>query len=332
MCLDEAQHIKNQNTQSRSAVSELNCKRIIALTGTPVENNVTDLWSIGDIVLPGYLGKNMRDFTGTYRSNPEQLGTMIAPFLLRRRKSDKGVVDDLPSKQVLDVPTHLGTIQASLYQSVLDMKIKMIAATEGIQRRGMILSIITALKQICNHTRNYNSQSEPESGKLDALKSIIDDSGGKKMILFSQYTTMVDILVDWLTTTYPTQHTASIVGKMSTHQREHNVAAFQTDPSTQFIVISLAAGGTGINLVAAECVVMFDLWWNPARENQAIDRAYRIGQTNKVTVYRFITMGTFEEKVDAILKKKQQLSDMCVDTVDMTSLSDAQLTEIFEMS
>lgn len=332
VCLDEAQHIKNQNTQSRSAVAELNCQRILALTGTPVENNVTDLWSIGDIVLPGYLGKNLRDFSSTFKKRPDLLGKIIAPFLLRRRKSDPGIADDLPEKMILDISTHLSATQASLYQSVLNEKMSQIKQSEGIQRRGIILATITALKQICNHTQNYNSLSEPESGKLNTLRTIIDDNQGKKMIVFSQYTTMVDLLIEWLNITFPNTHTASITGKMSTAQRESNVNKFQTDPTTQFIVISLAAGGTGINLIAAETVVMFDLWWNPARENQAIDRAYRIGQTSSVMVYRFITMGTFEEKVNEILTQKKELSDTCVDTVDMTSLDNTQLEEIFEMS
>ena len=303
----------------------------MALTGTPVENNIMDLWSIGDIVLPGYLGKNHREFSRTYKSHPDLLGKVIAPFLLRRRKTDAGIAQDLPEKTVKDISTHLGTTQASLYQTVLDDKMTKIKQSNGIQRRGIILSTITSLKQICNHTQNYNKLSAPESGKLDALQTIIHESPGKKMILFSQYTAMVDLLIEWLTIKFPNIRTASITGTMSTQQRESNVNSFQNDPVTQFIVISLAAGGTGINLVAAETVVMFDLWWNPARESQAIDRAYRIGQVNNVTVYRFITMGTFEEKINDILMAKKKLSDTCINTIDMTSLSNSQLDEIFKM-
>jgi len=344
--IDEAQNIKNPDAAQTLAVKSLKAKTAIAMTGTPVENRLTELWSIFDYINKGYLG-NLRGFQRNYANIIEKnrdeeriqkLKLATAPFTLRRMKSDKSIISDLPEKIIFDEYCYLTKEQAALYEKVLEHSFKEMEGKSGIHRRGHIFKLITSLKQICNHPAHYTKGGKifPSlSGKADKILSIIGQilEQNEKTIIFTQYKEMGDLLVkmikDELDETAPFFH-----GSLSIPEREKLVEDFQANENTKLMVVSLKAGGTGLNLTAATNVIHYDLWWNPAVEDQATDRTYRIGQTKNVIVYRLITLGTFEEKIDEMIKSKKQLADLTVSTGEnwITELSDIDLRDIFSLS
>lgn len=346
LVIDEAQNIKNPDTSQTLAVKSLKAEFKIAMTGTPVENRLTELWSIFDFINKGYLG-SLREFQKRYAvpiekfkqtNRAEKLKLSISPFVLRRLKTDKSVISDLPEKVVLDEYCYLSKTQAALYESTLNSIMGQIAEAQGINRRGMIFKLITALKQICNHPFQYKKSGEMTkdvSGKCDKFISVLDGilQNKEKSVVFTQYKEMGKILVpivqNELLTTPLFFH-----GSLNTAQRETMLKQFQEDDESKIMILSLKAGGTGLNLTNATNVIHYDLWWNPAVEDQATDRTYRIGQKNNVMVHRLITLGTFEEKIDEMIKKKKELVNMAVFEGEktITDLTDEEIYNIFTLS
>ena len=346
LIIDEAQNIKNPDTSQTLAVKSLKAEYKVAMTGTPVENRLTELWSIFDFINKGYLG-TIREFQKRYAvpiekfkqtNRAEKLKLSISPFVLRRLKTDKSVISDLPEKVVLDEYCYLSKTQAALYESTLNSIMGQISEAQGINRRGMIFKLITALKQICNHPYQYKKSGEMTkdvSGKCDKFISVLDGiiQNKEKSVVFTQYNEMGKILVpivqNELQTTPLFFH-----GSLNTAQREAMLKQFQEDDESKIMILSLKAGGTGLNLTNATNVIHYDLWWNPAVEDQATDRTYRIGQKNNVMVHRLITLGTFEEKIDEMIKKKKELVNMAVFEGEktITDLTDEEIYNIFTLS
>ncbi len=321
LIIDEAQKIKNADTAISKSVKSFKAKYKIALSGTPVENNLSELWSIFDFALPKYL-KSLKEFVKNYaqaieinkdRQKIEKLKQITAPFMLRRLKTDKAIIDDLPEKIVIDEYATMTKEQASLYQSVVDDSLKEMDESNA---KGLIFKLIISLKQICNHPRNFDKKSPPNnelSGKTQLLMTLLENilQKDEKVLIFTQYVEMGDILAELIQKelfTVPLY----LKGGMSKKSREETVEKFHTDNRYKVFILSLKAGGTGLNLTAANHVIHYDLWFNPAVENQATDRAFRIGQTKKVTVHRFITKNSFEEKIDKMIQAKKELSDLSV--------------------
>ncbi|WGS64707.1 DEAD/DEAH box helicase [Marinitoga aeolica] len=342
--LDEAQNIKNPLTKQTKAVKKLKGKKRIALTGTPVENRLLELWSIFDFLMPGYLG-NYNNFIKNYaipiekyndKTKLKAIKKAINPFLLRRLKTDKNIIKDLPEKIIFDQYVYLTPIQTSLYNKTVEM-VNEISNFSGIERKGLIFKLITSLKQICNHPANYlkNKNFSPEeSGKTQKLLDLLTDifENNEKAIIFTQYKEMGEILEDIIKKQLKVK-TLFFHGNLPRKKRDEMVEKFQTSHDYPVIIISLKAGGTGLNLTAASHVIHFDLWWNPAVEAQATDRAYRIGQKNNVIVHRFITKNTFEEKINEIIQKKKNLSNNILSIGEkwISELSDDELREIFKI-
>ena len=346
LIIDEAQNIKNPDTSQTIAVKSLKSEFKVAMTGTPVENRLTELWSIFDFINKGYLG-TIREFQKSYAvpiekfkqtNRAEKLKLSVSPFILRRLKTDKSVISDLPEKIVMDEYCYLSKTQAALYENTLNSIMNEISEAKGINRRGMIFKLITALKQICNHPFQYKKSGEMTkdiSGKCDkfisVLQGILDND--EKTIVFTQYKEMGKILVPIvqkeLNTTPLFFH-----GSLNTSQREAMLKQFDNDEESKVMILSLKAGGTGLNLTNATNVIHYDLWWNPAVEDQATDRTYRIGQTNNVMVHRLITLGTFEEKIDEMIKKKKELVNMAVFEGEktITDLTDEEIYNIFTLT
>ncbi|HBG49212.1 MAG TPA: hypothetical protein DDW90_06880, partial [Cyanobacteria bacterium UBA9971] len=343
--IDEAQNIKNPDAAQTVAVKSLVTKTYIAMTGTPVENRLSELWSIFDFTNKGYLG-NLRNFQQNYampiekfrdEERIEKLKLATAPFTLRRLKNDKSIISDLPEKLVFDEYCYLSKEQAALYEKVLENSFKAMEGKIGIDRKGHIFKLITSLKQICNHPTQYtkiDKLTKDLSGKTEKLFSIIEQiqEQNEKAIIFTQYKEMGDLLVSMIKDEFkidaPFFH-----GSVTRIRRDEMVEAFQTNEDIKLMIISLKAGGTGLNLTAATNVIHYDLWWNPAVEDQATDRTYRIGQTHNVIVHRLITLGTFEEKIDEMIKSKKELADLTVSTGEklITELSNRELKEIFSL-
>lgn len=325
LVIDEAQRIKNPTTQAAIALKSFRAKYRIALSGTPVENSLTELWSIFDFTLSGYLGE-LNQFVSTYvrpiemDQNQEiarNLKRLSAPFMLRRLKTDKSIINDLPDKIVIDEYATLVPEQAALYQSVVDNAMKNLE-TEGEpqNRSGLIFKLITELKQICNHPRNYDKRSpiDPSlSGKSELLLTLLEPmiAKGEKVLIFTQYVEMLNILAQIIEAKFFVEPLL-FEGSLSNTKREKVIDSFQNDPEKQVLILSLKAGGVGLNLTQAANVIHYDLWFNPAVENQATDRAFRIGQKNNVFVYRFITKNSFEEKIDKMIKAKTIMGEMSV--------------------
>lgn len=345
LIIDEAQNIKNPDTSQTQAVKQIKSDIKIAMTGTPVENKLTELWSIFDFINRGYLG-SIRDFQKGYaipiekfkQSNrAEKLRLAISPFILRRLKTDKSIISDLPDKVVLNEYCYLTKTQAALYQSVLDNLMSDIAKLNGINRRGMIFKLITALKQICNHPYQYLKSgdiSKDISGKADQLVSIVKQilENNEKTLIFTQYKEMGKILTTILNDELGI-NPLFFHGSLNRTQREDLIKDFQDNKESSVMILSLKAGGTGLNLTAATNVIHYDLWWNPAVEDQATDRTYRIGQNKNVMVHRFITLGTFEEKIDEMIKNKKDLANVAVFEGEriITELSDEEIYKIFSL-
>ncbi|MBR1907515.1 DEAD/DEAH box helicase [bacterium] len=346
LIVDEAQNIKNPDTAQTVAIKSLKSATKIAMTGTPVENRLTELWSIFDFINPGYLG-SLKEFQKSYAipierfketTRATKLKLSVSPFVLRRLKTDKNVITDLPEKMVLNEYCYLSKPQAVLYEKTLNEMMEKISGFTGVNRRGNIFKLITALKQICNHPYQFLKAGEMGkdlSGKMekciDTVQSILDR--GEKTLIFTQYKEMGDILCKVIEEECNSTP-LFFHGSLNVNQREQLIEKFQTDPEAAVMILSLKAGGTGLNLTSATNVIHYDLWWNPAVEEQATDRTYRIGQDKNVLVHRMITLGTFEEKIDEMLKSKKELADLAVYEGEkiITELSDDEIYEIFTLS
>lgn len=344
--VDEAQNIKNPDTAQTLAVKILKSDIKIAMTGTPVENRLTELWSIFDFINGGYLG-SLREFQKSYAipierfketSRATKLKLSVSPFVLRRLKTDKHVISDLPEKMVLNDYCYLSKNQAVLYEKTLNEMMEKISGFTGINRRGNIFKLITALKQICNHPYQFlksGDMNKESSGKMEQCIQLVQNiiNNDEKTLIFTQYKEMGDILVHVIEEECGTTP-VFFHGSLNVNQREKMIEDFQNNPETKVMILSLKAGGTGLNLTSATNVIHYDLWWNPAVEDQATDRTYRIGQDKNVMVHRLITLGTFEEKIDEMLKSKKELADMAVYEGEkiITELSDQEIYDIFTLS
>jgi superfamily II DNA or RNA helicase len=317
--LDEAQAIKNPAARQTKAAKALRAKARIALTGTPVENHLGDLWSIFDFINPGLLG-NAKQFSRYAKGLAERtenpygpLRELVRPYILRRMKTDKSVIADLPDKTEMKALCGLTRRQTALYgQAVADLE-KSLQDADGIQRRGVVLAMLMRLKQICNHPSqwlNDNVWAEEDSGKWGRLREIAEVVAAKqeKMLVFTQFREMTGPLASFLGQIFGRPGLV-LHGDTAVKNRKTLVQRFQEDETVPFFVLSLKAGGSGLTLTAASHVVHVDRWWNPAVENQATDRAFRIGQKKNVLVHKFICRGTVEEKIDALIDSKQGLSD-----------------------
>ena len=317
--LDEAQAIKNPGAKQTKAVKVLKAQARIALTGTPVENRLGDLWSIFDFINPGLLGtaKQFSSYTkglADRTHNPYgPLRELVRPYILRRMKSDKSVIADLPDKTEVKAHCVLSRKQAALYGQTVSDLAKALEDTEGIQRRGIVLATLMRLKQICNHPSQWLNDgvwAEEDSGKLARLRDIAEvvASRQEKMLVFTQFREMTLPLASFLGGIFGRPGLV-LHGETAVKNRRELVRQFQEDETVPYFVLSLKAGGSGLTLTAASHVVHFDRWWNPAVENQATDRAYRIGQKKNVLVHKFVCQGTVEEKIDDMIESKKTLSD-----------------------
>ena len=342
---DEAQAIKNSGTRQAQAVRAIPARTKLALTGTPVENHLAELWSIMDFCNPGMLGPAKR-FRRRFQEPIEvrqdedaaaALKRATGPFVLRRLKTDKTIISDLPEKNEMKVWCTLTTEQATLYQAVVEDMMGTIADTEGIERRGNVLAAMTKLKQVCNHPVHLlkdGTRLPGRSGKLARLEElaaeIVED--GDKALIFTQYAEWGSILQPHLAA-HIDRPVLWLHGGLSKARRDEMVERFQTDDEPMLFLLSLKAAGTGLNLTAANHVVHFDRWWNPAVEDQATDRAFRIGQSRDVQVRKFICTGTLEEKIDAMIERKKALASSVVGTGEawITDLSTDQLRELFAL-
>ena len=344
--LDEAQNIKNPDTRQAQAARALQAEYRLALTGTPMENHVGDIWSIMDFLNPGLLGKRevFRDTffrpiqSGTDPGARARLRRVTTPFILRRLKTDKQIIADLPEKVEGKVFCPLTLEQARLYEEELEAFQRELGQAEGLARRGLILAVLTRLKQICNHPAHYLRQDQAQSrrsGKLVRLEEMLEEAfaRGESALVFTQYAEMGGLLKRQLCQTFA-REMPFLHGGVPRKERDRLVQAFQESSGPLAFVLSLKAGGTGLNLTRATHVFHYDRWWNPAVENQATDRAFRIGQTRNVMVHKFICGGTLEERIDAMIASKTALADEIVasDETFLTELSDEALRDILKLS
>ena len=349
LILDEAQAIKNPASKQARCVKSLNSRVRFALTGTPVENRLGDLWSLFDFISPGLLGSD-REFasycrkavkersSATYTHFITSLRKLTQPYILRRLKSDQTIISDLPAKTELKTYCSLGKEQIQHYQEAIQELDKKLKVAEGIQRRGLILSSLLQLKQICNHpdqSRGFGEYEEKASGKMIRLREICETIAEKqeRVLLFTQFTEIIEPLHLLLTSIFGKEglilHGATPVPK-----RAQLVESFQQDQGPPFFILSLKAGGTGLNLTKANHVIHFDRWWNPAVENQATDRAYRIGQKHPVLVHQFICRGTIEEKIDSLIDAKKTISKELLEgegEILLTELSNEQVMQMVSL-
>jgi len=324
--LDEAQNIKNSEAKQSQAVRQLQATFKIALTGTPVENRLSELWSILDFLNPGYLGAK-QFFQRRFAMPIEKYGdaaslntlrSLVQPFILRRLKSDRTIIQDLPEKQEMTAFCGLSVEQATLYQQLVEESLAQIESAEGVQRRGMILALLVKLKQICNHPAQYTKattlDNPQQSGKLQRLQEMLEEviAEGDRALIFTQFAEWGKLLKPYLEK-YLNKEVFFLYGSTSKQQREEMVDRFQHDPQgPPIMILSLKAGGTGLNLTRANHVFHFDRWWNPAVENQATDRVFRIGQKRNVLVHKFVCTGTLEEKINAMIESKKELAEQVV--------------------
>ena len=345
--LDEAQNIKNSETKQSQAVRSLNSQYRLALTGTPVENNVGDLWSIMEFLNPGFLGTK-EEFRKKFfvpiqtkqdKDVAERLKRATSPFILRRLKTDKSIISDLPNKTEEKIFCNLTEEQTSLYTSVLDECMDAVTNSEnGIQRKGIILSTISKLKQVCNHPAHFLSDGSKiagRSGKIDRLTEMLDEivQSGYRALVFTQFAEMGQMLQYHLQEVFGFE-VLFLHGAITRQRRTEMIERFQNDPNgPQIFILSLKAGGTGLNLTAASHVFHFDRWWNPAVEDQATDRVFRIGQKRNVWVHKFVCSGTLEEKIDAMIERKVSVARMVVGTGEkwITEMSDDDLKEMLSL-
>ena len=342
--LDEAQAIKNPGAQQTKAVKKLAAANRMVMTGTPVENRLSDLWSLFDFINPGLLGsaaefgrfaKSLKDDTTGYA----RLRQIISPYILRRLKTDKKVIADLPDKVEMKTWSNLSKKQAVLYQKMVDDLRRMVESADGIQRKGAILGALMKFKQLCNHPDQYlgsGNFDENDSGKFGRLREICETIHEKRerVLVFTQFREMTEPLGQFLQSIFGRQGLV-LHGGTAVAKRAEIVAQFQQGDYTPFMVLSLKAGGVGLNLTAANHVIHFDRWWNPAVENQATDRAFRIGQQKNVIVHKFITQGTVEEKIDKMIENKAKLSNEVIATGSeawITELGNEELMKLFALT
>ena len=348
LVLDEAQAVKNSSATVTQAVRMLPAKSVIAMSGTPVENRLTEYWSLFSIVQPGLLGSE-EEFRTAFalpietNHDPKALTVfrkLTTPFMLRRVKTDRSIIADLPEKIESNRYADLTPVQAVLYQQTLEKMLGKIRETEAEgdkAKRGMrVMALITALKQICNSPSQYEKTlaDTPDSGKGTALLELLDEcrESRRKVLVFTQYREMGERLQRWIENAFG-KRPDFLHGGVPIKTRGQMVDDFQTDPSIDVLIVSLKAGGTGLNLTAASAVIHYDLWWNPAVENQATDRAYRIGQKRDVLVYRFLCAGTFEEKINDMLTQKRELAELTVGRGEnwIGDLPSDELAELFSL-
>jgi hypothetical protein len=337
--IDEAQAIKNPGAKQTRAVKKLVAKTRVALTGTPVENSLSDLWSIFDFTHPGLLGssqafgKYVRRLAEAKRYS--SLRELVRPYILRRLKTDKSVIADLPDKTEMKAFCHLSSAQAALYSQAVEELSNALDTAEGMRRKGVVLAFLMRFKQICNHPSQWlgnASWAEVDSGKFARLRELAEVIVAKqeKMLVFTQFREAAQAVASFLGGIFGREglvlHGGTPVGK-----RKELVRRFQEDELTPFFVLSLKAGGAGLNLTAASHVIHFDRWWNPAVENQATDRAFRIGQSRNVLVHKFVCRGTVEDKIDRLIESKQLLVKDVLEggtELELTELSDRELLDL----
>ena len=317
--LDEAQAVKNPTTRQTRAVKQLKAQARIALTGTPVENRLSDLWSLFDFLCPGLLGSagRFKEFVKGLQDRPHDqyapLRKLVRPYILRRLKTDKSIISDLPDKTEVKAFCGLAKNQAALYAKSVQELAEALEQLDGIQRRGLVLAYLMRLKQICNHPSQFlgdGEYGEENSGKFERLREICEEiaSRQEKVLVFTQFREITEPVAAFLGEVFGRQGLV-LHGGTAVAKRRRLIDAFQRDDGPPFFVLSLKAGGTGLNLTAASHVIHFDRWWNPAVENQATDRAFRIGQHRNVVVHKFICRGTVEEKIDSLIEEKTNLAD-----------------------
>ncbi|MFC8897520.1 DEAD/DEAH box helicase [Streptomyces cinereoruber] len=344
---DEAQHVKNPYSATARRLRTIGARARVALSGTPVENNLSELWAILDWTTPGLLG-TLGAFRARFAAAVEgggdpaaaaRLAALVRPFLLRRRKSDPGIAPELPPKTETDRTVSLTPEQTGLYEAVVRETLAAISAADGMARRGLVVKLLTGLKQICNHPAQYLKEESPRiegrSGKLELLDELLDTilAEGAATLVFTQYVGMARLLEAHLAARGV--RTQFLHGGTPVAEREAMVARFQ-DGEVPVFLLSLKAAGTGLNLTRAEHVVHYDRWWNPAVEAQATDRAYRIGQDRPVQVHRLIAEGTIEDRIAAMLDRKRELADSVLGTggdmpPELTELTDAELAELVRL-
>lgn len=348
--VDEAQHLKNVNTIAAKAVRTVPADHRLALTGTPVENRLEDLRAVIDLVNPGLLG-SASVFRARYAEPIERdrdpaalrrLSAITRPFILRREKTDPAIAADLPEKADFAVRANLTVEQAALYRAVID---ELMAALRDKQQRTLrrrnVLAALTRLKQVCNHPAHYLADGtdlvrdgEHRSGKVELLADIVSTVAeeGDRALVFTQFAAFGDMLSSWLSAEFGSE-IPLLHGGLGRTERDRLVADFQSDDGPPVLLATLKAGGTGLNLTAANNVIHVDRWWNPAVEDQATDRAYRIGQDQKVSVHRFVCVGTIEERIDDMIAKKRELSRLTVAAGEnwVSDLADDELFELIRL-
>ena len=343
LILDEAQAIKNPATKQTRAIKQIPSRQRIIMTGTPVENRLGDLWSLFDFVNSGLLGTSaeFKSFSKGLSKHPDGYGKlrrMLQPFILRRLKSDKAIISDLPEKIEVKAWAELSKKQLVLYQQIIATITENLKNADGIQRKGMVLAALMKFKQICNHPDQYagtGSYHEKDSGKFARLREICTAIYAKRerVLVFTQFKEMTEPLSRFMAEIFERDGLV-LHGSVPVGKRKKIVEEFQGEDYIPFMVLSLKAGGVGLNLTRANHVIHFDRWWNPAVENQATDRAFRIGQKKNVMVHKFITKGTIEEKIDAMLMRKAKLADDVVAASGeswMTEMNNDELAELFTL-
>ena len=346
--LDEAQAIKNPSSKQTKSIKSLKAKNRIALTGTPIENDLTNLWSLYDFLNKGLLGTSteFKRFASSLKENPSgysKLKAMISPFMLRRLKTDKSIISDLPEKMEMTDYVTLSKKQRVLYKKYVDDLAKLLEKAKDdddpMKRRGLVLASLLKLKQICNHPDQFNGAdgfAEKDSGKFEMLKDICQTIYEKRerVLVFTQFKEICTALDDFLCGVFGIRGFV-IHGGTPIAKRNKMVEEFQSDTYIPYMVISVKAGGTGLNLTNANHVIHFDRWWNPAVENQATDRAFRIGQTKNVMVHKFVSRGTIEEKIDELIKSKIELAQNVISADSgeswITEMSDSDLMKMFRL-
>ena len=344
VAVDEAQAIKNPEAQQTRAVKQIKAAARIALTGTPIENRLGDLWSIFDFLNPGLLGssKQFSSYIKQLDNRPHNpygpLRDLARPYILRRLKTDKSIIADLPDKTEVKAFCPLSRKQAALYQQAVDDLTRQLEEADGIKRRGIVLALLMRLKQICNHPSQWlgdNAWAEEDSGKFARLRDLAEEIAARqeKALVFTQFKETTAPLATFLGAVFGRPGLV-LHGETEVKKRKELVRRFQEDEAIPFFVLSLKTGGAGLNLTAASHVIHFDRWWNPAVENQATDRAFRIGQTKNVLVHKFVCRGTVEDKIDQMIESKQQLAGSFLSgaaELPLTEMKDAELLRLVSL-
>ncbi|MBX3179826.1 MAG: DEAD/DEAH box helicase [Candidatus Hydrogenedentes bacterium] len=342
--LDEAQAIKNPSTGQAKTVKKLRARARIALTGTPVENRLGDLWSLFDFINPGLLGsaavfkRFVKGLQARERNHFAPLRQLAGPYILRRLKTDRAIISDLPDKTETTRYCNLTKAQVKLYEQAVQTMKRSLGSADGIGRRGLVLQTLMRLKQICNHPSQLAGDGDyiaGDSGKFLRIAEICEELAERqeKVLVFTQFREIIDPLSEHLQAIFGRSGLV-LHGGTGVKKRKEIVARFQDEDGPPFFILSLKAGGTGLNLTAAAHVIHFDRWWNPAVENQATDRAFRIGQKRNVLVHKFVTRGTVEERIDALIEEKRQLATEMLSgegEVNLTELPDDELMRLVRL-